>query len=60
MGSGRDLGKHRDEVKGRDNGLGWAGHWDLNKDRGWDGRRGCVGDWSKGRVWALGLSKHWG
>lgn len=53
-------GKERDEGKGLDNGLGWAGHWGLNKGRGWDGRRGCDRDCSKGRVWALGLSKHWG
>lgn len=56
VGSGKD----RDEGKGPDNGLGWAGHWGLNKGRGWDGRRGCDRDWSKGRVWAPGLSKHWG
>lgn len=34
----------------------------MNKGWEWDGRRGCDGDWSKGRVWARGLSKpgEWG
>lgn len=39
--------------------MGCAGHWGLNKDREWDGRRDCNGDWGKGRVWVPGLSKQW-
>lgn len=57
MGSGRDLGKHRDEGTDGDKELGWAGHRDLCKGRGCDGRRGCDGDSNKGRRWDPGLSK---
>lgn len=31
----------------------------MNKGKEWDGRRGCNGDWGKGRICAPGLSKHW-